>query len=31
MIADLANLPWTQLRHGVRLNPLGPVWEKQGA
>jgi len=26
MIADPANLPWTRLRAGVRLNPLGPVW-----
>jgi microcystin degradation protein MlrC len=26
MIADPADLPWTRLRKGVRLNPLGPVW-----
>ncbi|MBL4575515.1 MAG: MlrC C-terminal domain-containing protein [Opitutaceae bacterium] len=27
MIADPAKLPWTRLRAGVRLNPLGPVWQ----
>lgn len=26
MIADPADLPWTRLRNGVRLNPLGPAW-----
>lgn len=27
MIADPAALPWSRLRPGVRLNPLGPVWQ----
>ncbi len=27
MIADPADLPWKRLREGVRLKPLGPVWE----
>ncbi len=26
MIADPAKLPWTRLRPGIRLRPLGPVW-----
>lgn len=25
MVADPADLPWTRLRSGIRLNPLGPV------
>ena len=27
MIADPAKLPWRRLRAGMRLSPLGPVWE----
>ena len=27
MIADPADLPWTRLRKGVRLNPLGKTWQ----
>jgi microcystin degradation protein MlrC len=27
MIADPADLPWTRLRKGIRLNPQGPVWQ----
>ena len=27
MIADPADLPWTRLRRGVRLNPLGETWQ----
>ena len=27
MIADPADLPWTRLRAGVRLNPLGEAWQ----
>lgn len=26
MIADPAKLPWTHLRSGIRLSPMGPVW-----
>lgn len=26
MIADPAKLPWTRLRSGMRLSPMGPVW-----
>ncbi|NQW09032.1 MAG: M81 family metallopeptidase [Alphaproteobacteria bacterium] len=26
MIADPAKLPWTKLRSGIRLSPMGPVW-----
>lgn len=26
MIADPAKLPWKKLRRGMRLSPLGPVW-----
>ena len=26
MIADPAKLPWKRLRKGMRLSPLGPVW-----
>ena len=29
MIADPANLPWRRLRPGIKLNPLGPVWQGQ--
>ncbi|MEC8776975.1 MAG: MlrC C-terminal domain-containing protein, partial [Pseudomonadota bacterium] len=27
MIADPADLPWRRLRPGIRINPLGPVWQ----
>jgi len=27
MIADPAKLAWTRLRKGMRLSPMGPVWE----
>jgi len=27
MIADPADLPWSRLRKGIRLNPLGRVWQ----
>lgn len=29
MVADPALLPWTRLRNGIRLNPLGAVWSGQ--
>jgi microcystin degradation protein MlrC len=31
MLADPANLPFVRLRPGVRLHPLGPVFEKKAA
>ena len=27
MVADPALLPWTRLRKGIKLRPLGPVFE----
>ena len=31
MVADPAKLPFTRLREGLRLNPLGPAFRRPGA